>query len=111
MFCSCFPFRDFVSGEILESERIKDRREKIVKVGVRPRRGKGTRVVDKVIASLAKAVSGGNCDVGRKLAGGCVVSRCSTGGATISSALQITFLLTEISNRMWHPLQDTLRLK
>jgi len=28
MFCSCFHFRDFVSGEILESERIKDRREK-----------------------------------------------------------------------------------
>jgi len=27
MFCSCFPFRDFVSGEILESERIKDRGE------------------------------------------------------------------------------------
>ena len=27
MFCSCFPVRDFVGGEILESERIKDRRE------------------------------------------------------------------------------------
>jgi len=27
MFCSCFPLRDFVSGEILESERIKDRGE------------------------------------------------------------------------------------
>jgi len=48
--------------------------------------GKGTRVVDMVNVSLAEAVSGGNCDVGRKLAGGCIVSRCSTGGATISSA-------------------------
>ena len=29
MFCSCCcPVRDFVGGEILESERIKDRREK-----------------------------------------------------------------------------------
>ena len=29
LFCSrCFPVRDFVGGEILESERIKDRREK-----------------------------------------------------------------------------------
>jgi len=33
--------------------------------------GKGTRVVDKVNVSLAKAVSGGNCDVGRRLARGC----------------------------------------
>ena len=29
LFCSCcFPVRDFVGGEILESERIKDGREK-----------------------------------------------------------------------------------
>jgi len=48
--------------------------------------GKGTIVVDKVNVSLAKAVSGGNCDVGRKLARGCIESRCSTGGVTISSA-------------------------
>ena len=48
--------------------------------------GKGTRVVDKVNVSLAEAVSGGNSDVGRKLAGGCIGSRYSTSGATISSA-------------------------
>jgi len=71
--------------------------------------GKGTRVVDKVNVSLAKAVSGGSCDVGRKLAGGCIVSRCSTGGAMMTAEpqlaqprarLQITFLSTEISSRM-----------
>jgi len=48
--------------------------------------GKGTRVVDKVNVSLVKAVSGGNSDAGRQLAGGCIESRCSTCGATISSA-------------------------
>jgi len=48
--------------------------------------GKGTRVVDKVNVSLAKVVPGGNCDVGRRLARGCIGSRCSTCGATISSA-------------------------
>jgi len=41
---------------------------------------------DKVNVSLAEAVSSGNCDVERKLAGGCIESRCSTGGAAISSA-------------------------
>ena len=153
LFCSCcFPVRDFVDGEILKSERIKDRMQEDCEGGskrvwywwghgerrIRAARWrlcdakdscgcaticegwvgvaeegdddeKGTRVVDKVIVSLAKAVSGGSCGVGRKLAGGCIMSRCSTGGATISSALQITFLSTVISDRMWHPLQNTLR--
>ena len=34
LFCSCcFSVRDFVGGEILESERIKDGRERLVRVG------------------------------------------------------------------------------
>ena len=129
MFCSCFPFRDFVSGEILESERIKDRREedykgrgKLVYTGEAMKRDefrlyiggfvmakdscgcaticeywdgvaeegdddrKGTRVVDKVNVSFVKAISGGNYDIERKLARGYIMSRCSTCGATISSA-------------------------
>jgi len=47
--------------------------------------GTGTRVVDKVNVSPAEAVSGGNCDVGRKLPGGCIESRCSTGGAMMTA--------------------------
>jgi len=72
--------------------------------------GKGTRVIDKVNVSFAEAVSGGNCDVERKLAGSCIESRCSTGEPQLAHPrmrLQITFLSTEISDRMWH----TLRLK
>jgi len=62
--------------------------------------GKGTRVIDKVNVNLAKAVSGGNCDVGRKLAGGCIESRCSPQLAQPRMKLQITFLSTVISDRM-----------